>query len=305
MKKSQITLFIIIGLILFIVIGGLLYFVRPVDTKLDIFSEFTPVYTYLDECLAQTSLMALSLMGAQGGYIELPSDYLHTNYSDIPYLLPTLADMELELSSYLEKANCTNFEIFKNLEIIQGIPKAKVSMKERSVKISIDYDLRLIYGDVEQLVEERIYESAFPMAYLHALSSEIILNHNPNWIDLSYFDDKDIKVQIIAERNDTLIFVLNDDVNHTFLFAQYIRENDPPVLELDDVYTISEGEPFIMKIEAEGEGLIFTDNTALFDITENGVIIFTPEIAGRYDIMIRVTDNLDNFDEEKTTFVII
>ena len=79
-RKSQITLFIIMGIVLLIGLG--LYIAiqtetlplrqpASADTITTVPIAFQPVYAYVDYCLTTTTINGLKLLGEHGGYISL------------------------------------------------------------------------------------------------------------------------------------------------------------------------------------------------------------------------------------------
>ncbi len=92
MRKGQVTLFIIIGIILLITIALVIYFVqvaeKPIERKAITpvvpIAEADPVTSYVLLCIKKTTIDGLDLLGSQGGYI-LP------DYAQNPYA-PTEAD---------------------------------------------------------------------------------------------------------------------------------------------------------------------------------------------------------------------
>ncbi len=76
-KKSQITLFIIIGVTLLLVAGTVLYIKRPVDVaELEesieqVPSEIKPIQDFVTSCLNKNAREALILLGSHGGYIDM------------------------------------------------------------------------------------------------------------------------------------------------------------------------------------------------------------------------------------------
>ena len=84
-KKSQITLFIILG----IVVLGLFFFIfitpnKDINSNVVAFEKST-INNYITSCLKQTSEDALFLLGKQGGNIN-PESYLESNDFRISYL---------------------------------------------------------------------------------------------------------------------------------------------------------------------------------------------------------------------------
>jgi len=78
-KKSQVTLFIIIGLVLIVSIGAFIYIKSisvSTDKPLEIIREeapqdFKPVQSYVIQCVEELTKEAFTIIGKNGGYINL------------------------------------------------------------------------------------------------------------------------------------------------------------------------------------------------------------------------------------------
>ena len=90
-KRAQVTVFIIIGILLLISIGILLYMQErkvPVKEEFktvveEIPVEFQPIKNYVEVCLIKTSTEALDKIGNSGGYTDL-SKYDIRSFRDKP-----------------------------------------------------------------------------------------------------------------------------------------------------------------------------------------------------------------------------
>ena len=75
-QKSQITVFIIIGIIILFAVALLFYVksstskIRPPVEKLEVSDEAKPVQTYITDCLHTISKNALIQIGSAGGYFS-------------------------------------------------------------------------------------------------------------------------------------------------------------------------------------------------------------------------------------------
>ncbi|GIU69729.1 MAG: hypothetical protein KatS3mg002_0965 [Candidatus Woesearchaeota archaeon] len=75
-KKSQITIFVAIGLIIIIIISLIVYLrsgtlkIKPPVDNLEVTDEVKPIQTYVINCLEETSKEALIKAGQNGGYIK-------------------------------------------------------------------------------------------------------------------------------------------------------------------------------------------------------------------------------------------
>jgi len=125
-KKSQVTVFMIVGLL--VVIGGVFFYYstkkiqEPLQPEIKIIQEkvpveFDPVKNYVTECVYSSSLEGLKIIGSQGGYVSLSNKTLNKEQ----FMLnsnPTESDavsftedsnLKIPYWWYLKSANtCTN-----------------------------------------------------------------------------------------------------------------------------------------------------------------------------------------------------
>ena len=139
MKKGQITIFIILGIILLLLVGISIYvFQRVSKERLEsaklVSLEPATVTDYVSSCLRITARDGIYLLASQGGYINPlgdpkygdQGDYQRLHYAleegPIPYVvdgkqtrLRPLEDMTQALSRYVavELKNCMNFSAFE------------------------------------------------------------------------------------------------------------------------------------------------------------------------------------------------
>lgn len=134
-KSGQVTIFVIVALVLVASVGG--YFLAKNYFFQTIPLTMTPVYDYYLSCVEQVSQDGASLIGSQGGWLELPnfesgsvyspfSSQLGFNGLAIPYWyyvsgngikkeqIPTKAQMQDQLARYIKKnvALKCNFQNF-------------------------------------------------------------------------------------------------------------------------------------------------------------------------------------------------
>ena len=77
MKRGQITIFIVIGLIILLIIGLIIYLSRgQIERKLaartsiaKVPQEVQPIYDYAEQCIYDIGKDAIQKLGERGGYI--------------------------------------------------------------------------------------------------------------------------------------------------------------------------------------------------------------------------------------------
>ena len=113
------------------------------------------------------------------------------------------------------------------------------------------------------------------------------------------------RIDIIPVSENNLVVVVNDS-NVIFMSAFKFTENKWPKIIIAEQYTILDGQPFVLMVEAEDDDAVikFTDDTHLFDITTEGMISFTPEIPGEYEVGIKAIDPHGNYDKKIVRFIV-
>ena len=155
-KKAQVTIFIIIALIVVGAAATTIYF-----TKIKSGNIFTDEY-FLQEaikpklnnmqsailnCLDQTSIDALTVIGIQGGFYNEPPQSFDLGWAFLPYyynqgefLKPTNQEIETELETYInENLNFCLDEVDQtDFTIIYKTPKTEASIEKNQVTFKIN-----------------------------------------------------------------------------------------------------------------------------------------------------------------------
>ena len=83
MKRGQISIFIILGIIITILIVTIVIFRNSIfknefevqsEKSLQVPEQIKPIKSYIDSCVELTSKEAIDILGSQGGYINIPID---------------------------------------------------------------------------------------------------------------------------------------------------------------------------------------------------------------------------------------
>jgi len=316
-KKAQITLFIILGILLVFLVGLLFLFspgLKQVRQDLTLPNEMRPIKTYVDECVKTTAINGLSLLGVQGGRIFEKGDEFHANYSNISYgysqgrnILPSITEMEYDLSGYMGIAlqACTNFSLFNKFNITYKNLTVSTKIISNEVIFDVNYLIHAQSPDFEGTLDRFTYTAPIRLGHISQIANSIINQtiQEPDWIDLTYLSDFDVFVSIIPNNDSVFIYSLADNMSslngnpYLFLFANNFIVNQKPVLNLPSVIRFQDGVAVSMQLDAtdpEDDPLIFSDDTTMFDISEDGVILFIPEVPGSFDVTITVEDDYRN-----------
>lgn len=356
-NRAQVTLFIILGFVIFIGFVFTIYIKNERNIVVNVKKvsetpfDIQPVKVFVENCIEDTAKNALILIGNQGGYYELKKPYFKDNNFNLSYYFfnnldfsPSLADIEKEISKYIDKNLdfCINdFEEFKKqgFEIIRGdIIQTDTKIEENSVLFNVNFPITIKRGDHKQQIEKySINIPDFHLKKIHSVSKEITNYqiNNPNTVCLSCLyelaEKNNLIIDIIKYTNTSLIFdirdynrtednVIKSPYNFTFaiklidiscdnfvglddlsFIQQCIDEqikNATKEIQTEDIpnFQAKINEPFYYHVNAYGNKLKFYDYSELFDITDNGIINFTPNLEqiGNHSTWVSIKDILGN-----------
>lgn len=186
-RKSQVTSFIIVGLLLVILIAGGFYLYQRSRGEFgirEISQEVRPVVNYVEDCISEVSREGLVIVGSQAGYYKVPEDKEggsligHSNAIDffgdsqiyVPYWyyrsangisrnqMPSLSEIENELSRYIAEhlSECVaNFSSFENHDI-SGFSNIRTRTNIQNDKVLVEVEAPVIIssGEVVQEIED-------------------------------------------------------------------------------------------------------------------------------------------------------
>ncbi len=174
-KKSQVTVFIIIGILIIASIVFILihknYISIPSITNERLSLELSEVDKTLESCVKQRAIDAIRIVGVQGGYVTLPKNYLSTNLSNIAYgyyegrnTLPKIEIIEKEISSYVNETlpYCLKAGDFSDHNITVGKSLATTKIKEETVSVTGTLKISIV-KDKESLIADRKYSFDLPI----------------------------------------------------------------------------------------------------------------------------------------------
>lgn len=167
-KKGQVTVFIIIGILLLAMVGLVYYFRAPVDEfpKEEAFVGIAaPVKLYVDLCVEETLSNAVVYVGMQGGYFVVPEPKTDLNIFQIPYYMeladthvPNIFDVQGSLQEYITFNLNTCLNNFASFEeqgytIDYGVIDATVTISEKRVVADVEYPITVSFEGSSQEVK--------------------------------------------------------------------------------------------------------------------------------------------------------
>ena len=279
----------------------------------------------MQDCLKQTVMRGLNILGGQGGVIFVNDTALDTYYGNISYgyyegedKLASIGSMEDELSEFVGLAlpRCTDFSIFKEFNVSVDEISVSTQIIWNEVIVTVEYPLEVSTPSYEGSIDRFIYHAPVRLGRLHDVAKSLVNKslNDPDNIDLSYLITfEDVGVSFIPVTDADLVYTITDSgssldgLPYLFMFANKFVVNQAPVITIEDVYYIEEDTAFLLDLnvtDPEDDDLLYYDDTALFDITEDGIIAFPAEIPGEYDAVIRVEDSHYNYDEVNVKFIV-
>jgi len=247
MKKGQVTLFIILGIVILVLIT-FLFFIRSesLSSLLKSISErakvvppeFKPQADLIKSCLYETSKDAVNLLGMQGGYINVKQPFVNYFGLKVTYLnynsdnkVPDIGIMEKELENYI-KDNARNCLI--NLSDVRIVKSGDIGVGADVLNDRVGFNINWPV-DVEKdgfkfQLNNFKFDVPIRVGELVSIVNKIVDRQisDRNTLCLSCIVDDGIKSNLyiqIYSYNEDLIFVINDpksvvdDRQYKFIFA--------------------------------------------------------------------------------------
>ncbi|MBW3014965.1 hypothetical protein KY330_00925 [Candidatus Woesearchaeota archaeon] len=303
MKKGQITIYIILGIVILAIVGALLFF-RTTDTgvaeTLSLDAARAEVEQYVKTCIKTEGDYVLLALGYQGGYLFTPS-FGGINYEGYTaaydyYLgynmLPSVNEIEdLHIDDFLDLTllECVNdLDVFadRGVGIETGALDVNSEINYGDVLITVNYPVTLVQGD--SVVELESFSEKFPirLGYILAQVDELIEKEvdDPNWVDLTYINDLELDVRVVPISQTENLYFVTDEMSilknqpYVFVFGNKFTDNHPPYLDIIPDVSLRLGESYTYTVNAvdfDDDEITYSDDSMLFDITEEGEISFT------------------------------
>ena len=334
-KKAQITAFL---LVVFIIVSGaaVFFLLRSISVEETFEGEIEfvskvpsaakPIATFVGDCIKAKSVPGLQLLGVQGGYIAGARKTASTDYGELTYgyfenqnYLPTLDEVSRQLGVYMDEAvkQCADFSRFEQqgFSIEKGGINTHVEINKQSVIFNVEYPLKITKGssvsdikDFRQSVKVSLYDI---VGHANGIVANIV--DDPYNIDFSFLASLPYNVTVIPAGNDDIAYFMLDESSilnnepYKFVFLAKHLRNNAPKFDVNKSYSLTDGQYFRLELvgsDPDGHSVEFSDNTALFDITSDGIIDFIPEIPGTYDVTITLTDGLGAEYKKKIEFIV-
>lgn len=331
LKRGQVTIFLIVGILILFIFSGIFYIVSVLEQKgLLAETEELPenlvlkskVSSYVESCLTETAIPGIYLLGIQGGviYPDDPEKVLITEYSIINYGYLNGVDqlsvekMEEQLDLYIEEnlEYCLDdFYIFaeQGLIITSKRLKSESIISLDQVLLNLDYEIEIVKG--EDVLTIDTFSSTVPLQVGKVVeeAKTIIKDHEQvTSVQSKYFKttfpfDRFTTIYSLSDENSVI-----DGAPFTFMFAVKDNEiNTAPRLDFIPNIVVRKGSLFTYQLradDAEDDILTYSVEPALFTIQENGLVNELMLQTGKFNVIITVIDIHGLKDEQEMRLIV-
>ncbi|MBU1854524.1 MAG: hypothetical protein KKF89_02295, partial [Nanoarchaeota archaeon] len=197
MKKAQITIFAIIGLVLLIILGFVLFVVKEMNQPQEIEVVNDETTLFVKSCADGLLSEAVTIVSLQGGYIYTPEPYATFEGFNVPVFdggVTPVSSIEENIGLYIDEyiVDCLEQSGFEGFDLEQFSDfKTETVVGESSVSIKSSF----IYEDFQKEFSSKI-DSSF--GELLQIAKKIIdIRNSPSW---SY-----LQIQLLKSEYDIVI----------------------------------------------------------------------------------------------------
>lgn len=220
-KKSQVTLFIIIGLLFIVGIVLVVLIIEPKNQEISL--DVKNIKDFISNCIENTGYEAINEITLNGGYYIAPEPRTEAG---IPIYFDNginnqqkKSDIENEISNYVEKKLffCTkNFKDFPQYDIKQGKINVITKINDDDVVLDVYYPISITL-DKETIYFEK-FESVIPLrvgVLYKAILEYMAVQDNYEGVCIECLLDIALKYDIYVDMSDfgedVIIFIFRDD----------------------------------------------------------------------------------------------
>ena len=327
MRKSQVTLFIIVGIVILIMVAFIAYLISSdldgeAEHHEDTPAWARPVETFYKSCLDSVVDEGINRLSMRAGYYDLPLLAFNSMYGEVPYyfyfgesLFPGVERFEREMEKYINRnldVCLRNFDTIENFNVTMGRINSNVEVGHESIFVNFEQGANVTREGITRSIYFPEYSYDARIKDIYEVSEKIVENkiRTPKFINITLIHelmrDYDIQIDTLTSGEDRVIYVLQDEDNeidglpHMFLFATRTFDiNFPPVILTERIEGVA-GEPVTGNIEAEDEEMDRLTYYAepLFVVGRySGSYNFTIDEPGIYEVNVTVSDGQDDVTE--------
>lgn len=303
------------------------------------------VKIFVESCMEVIGKTGLSFIGLQGGYYKTES-LRSINYfgGRVPFyfylgeeLMPSKQFIENEFSSFMidNLNSCVDdFSVFKEQGFTVETTLLNVSsiIRENDVLVKINYPVALQKGEIKWSVSDFSAKIPSRLDDMYGVILDLMeeQNEESNFVLLHKIIDLGLENRLTWEldyRGNTVVYLLIDELPN---FAEFpsnkteIKIEEPKIfsfaIRYDWVVTDEDfinivsipdqtayvGEEFMYHVTVNSTNAKFSDLSLLLDITDNGIIQFTPtaDDIGTHHIIIKASNRAGNEDFELMRLIV-
>lgn len=197
MKKSQVSIYIVFGLLILTAVFMLIYLnslrYESVDVELanmyELSSDLKPVRSYVESCIESEAKEPIQKIGRLGGSLE-PKDYTYYDEDIFNFLCTqrddiectnsvlTREEMEKQLSSVIEERvkKCVNLDIFRKqgFAVEEGELDIKTSISLEKVEVNAEFPLTFEINRSKKTIRDFSVVIRKPLGKLYMLATNIV-----------------------------------------------------------------------------------------------------------------------------------
>lgn len=321
-KRGQISAFAIIGIVL--VTGALIFFVYRASImegmgEVSVPSEVVPVKVFVDGCLKKVGEEAVRENSLNGGYYSLSadvqSDSMHLSDHTVPLYAagkdvkyPPKEKVGAYLAEYVKdnlKACLGDFSALKGFTVQAGDFTVKPVISQKEVIFELDYPMQANGYDLEKfsvdvkLAMGKLYGTASMLAdgqrqaemgICLTCYAKTAVENNIRIDYLTYGDNYIVLMKDLdAEKPYYFIYGIKPKVSS--LMPQTTAEKTLMIEPVQSkIANVGQEFAYDLKVTDDSirEGVVFSDETELFDISADGKISFVPTEAQKGIHSVRI-----------------
>lgn len=327
--KSQISLFLILGLVLAFVAGIGFFYVNNIKQPDDnIISQSQSVNQYVGSCLELVAEEGLKILGIQGGHISLQEPYFKAKTYNTSYLyyergnlLPSLQDIEKELADYADNniERCAHFSDFKGVKIDTKQKQSKVEITKDKVIFNLNWQIIISVGESIKEIHDFSVDIDIKFYDVYQAVSSIVKSteKSPKSIDNILLIYQNVSSIDYIIENKSIVYLITQNISNLkepyyFLFAVKVPQETSIKIIVEEILQLKAtvGQQFTYQVKAKNTGntkLSFELVSPLFEINNStGVINFTPTKLqkGNHFAALYVKDSQNNEASKIINFLI-
>lgn len=235
MKKGQITIFILMGIIILFAVFILVYVNALGDDKswaVAIHSKITsqqldPVEEHVQECIKETGMKGLQILGAKGGYIYSRDktlellDYKISYYDKNEKLLTSVFSRELKRYMDENLNLCLNFTKFTDKTITTNKADSIPTITQKGVGFTLkDYGLTIIKGKSKVVIDSPSINIPVRLYDIAQLGNKLI--EEECFSEDNLFMENDLYVEGKKQQEDYNLYSI-EDKEMSYLFGFMVK----------------------------------------------------------------------------------